>query len=119
MVAPGPARARIRQGTHRRRSRARDAAQARKRWHSGGPEHLGGNPGRRRQAQARTRDRAAARGRPMTRRDATPGWIRVWGRAARLALAVAGAGLSPARYTPPTRTLALPHTYFTARPGRT
>src|SRR5207245_747178 len=114
MVAPGPARARIRQGAHRRRSRARDAAQARKGWHSGGPEHLGGNSGRRGQAQARTRDRAAARRRPMTRRDATLGWIRVWGRAARLALAVAVAGLSPASYTPHTRTVALQQIYFTA-----
>src|SRR5204862_41280 len=86
--------------------RARDAAQARKGWHPGGPDHLGGNPGRRRQAEARTRDRAAARRRPMTRRDASLGWIRVWGRAARLALAVAVAGLSPASYTPHTRSVA-------------
>src|SRR3989442_5503020 len=117
MVAPGPARARIRQGAHRRRSRARDAAQARKGWHSGGPDHLGGNPGRRREAQARTRDRAAARRRPMTRRDATLGWIRVWGRAARLALAIAVAGLSPASYTPHTRSVALQQIYFTAWQG--
>src|SRR5439155_2665808 len=98
VVAPGPAGGRIREGTHCRRSRARDAAQARKGCHPGGPDPLGGNPGRRRQAEARTRDRAAARRRPMTRRDATLGWIRVWGRAARLALAVAVAGLSPASY---------------------
>jgi len=50
----------------------------------------------------------------MTRRDATLGWIRVWGRAARLALAVAVAGLSPASYTPHTRTVALQQIYFTA-----
>src|SRR5256885_3399729 len=114
MVAPGPARARIRQGAHRRRSRARDAAQARKGWHSGGPEHLGGNPGRRGQAQARTRDRAAARRRPMTRRDATLGWIRVWGRAARLALAVAVAGVLPPGLSPPTPPAAAAPNLFSA-----
>src|SRR2546428_3904319 len=114
MVAPGPARARIRQGARRRRSRARDAAQARKGWHPGGPDHLGGNPGRWRKAEARTRNRAAARRGPMTRRDATLAWIRVWGRAARLALAVAVAGLSPASYTPHTRSVALQQIYFTA-----
>src|SRR5256885_9108105 len=117
MVAPGPARARIRQGAHRRRSRARDAAQARKGWHSGGPEHLGGNPGRRGQAQARTRDRAAARRRPMTRRDATLGWIRVWGRAARLALAVAVAGVLPARDTRPPPPRPRRPRYLLAPPG--
>ncbi|HEY4746702.1 MAG TPA: hypothetical protein VIH38_04025, partial [Steroidobacteraceae bacterium] len=50
----------------------------------------------------------------MTRRDATLGWIRVWGRAARLALAVAVAGLSPASYTPHTRSVTLQQIYFTA-----
>jgi len=50
----------------------------------------------------------------MTRRDATLAWIRVWGRAARLALAVAVAGLSPASYTPHTRSVGLQQIYFTA-----
>src|SRR5207302_9219520 len=84
------------------------------RWHPGGHEHLGGNPGRRPQAEARTRNRAAARRGPMIRGGATLAWIRVWARAARLALAVASAGLSRASYTPHARSVTLQQIYFTA-----
>jgi phospholipid/cholesterol/gamma-HCH transport system permease protein len=50
----------------------------------------------------------------MTRRGAALAWIRVWGRAGHLALAVAAAGLSPATYTLRARTVALQQIYFTA-----
>jgi phospholipid/cholesterol/gamma-HCH transport system permease protein len=50
----------------------------------------------------------------MIRRGATLAWVRVWGRAALLALAVAAAGLSRASYTPHARSVTLQQIYFTA-----
>jgi len=78
LVAPRPARAgfdKVRIAGDPEREMRRKRERMASRWTG----NTGRNPGRRRKAEARTRNRAAARRGPMTRRDATLAWIRVWG----------------------------------------